>query len=283
MKTRKFISILAIAALLIATACSDDENKEDTAPILPPEESLIPDFSAFTDNPAMAEQLKSSNAEFISNYNVARINVLVWNTYINIILAVPVAAYRHSFTQSPVYLGNKKWQWSYSLGGFFSDYSARLTGEIRTSDIKWEMRVSYSGAEPYNDFLWFEGTSDLDGSGGSWAMNHSYDFNEPMLTLDWEATDDLINDTRITYVRELDNDRETELGYGSYLGYGVNSTDNVYFYNVHVYDDNTQQFEDLNIEMNRTDLSGRIKATNWINNKTGWHCWDSNFDDVDCE
>ena len=48
---------------------------------------------------------------------------------------------------------------------FGATYTARLTGEIRTDDIQWEMYITRTGINAYAEFKWYEGTSDLDGNG----------------------------------------------------------------------------------------------------------------------
>ena len=54
-----------------------------------------------------------------------------------------------------------------------STYTARLTGQIRTSDVAWKMYITKEGTGGFPEFVWFEGTSKLDGTGGQWILNQS--------------------------------------------------------------------------------------------------------------
>lgn len=144
------------------------------------------------------------------------------------------------------------------------------------------MRISHTGLASFEDFLWFEGTSAKDVSQGTWTLYHSVNFPEEVLTIDWEATGEEINNVVYTYVRELNNDRQPEPFNGSELEYGINEMEDYYYYNIDYYDYFALDFVQVNIEMNRSDYSGRIKSTNWAGGDTDWHCWDADFMDVDC-
>lgn len=47
------------------------------------------------------------------------------------------------------------------------------------------MNISKSGIGAFDEILWYEGTSKLDGTSGQWILNHSQAFPEPMLQIDW--------------------------------------------------------------------------------------------------
>ena len=85
-----------------------------------------------------------------------------------------------------------------------------LTGEIRTSDVKWEMYISKEGIGAFSELLWYEGTSNLDGKSGQWILNHSQAFPEPMLQIDWKVTGEDVGYIKYTYIRDKKDDRTTD-------------------------------------------------------------------------
>lgn len=280
----KFILFTIITSLFLAISCSSDDDTDDggEAPVQPAYETMALDFSTFVDNGKSTYMKSTDEVQTAWNFGVAYTTVLVWNSILYTSLAVPVVAYQYSFTHVPVYLGDKTWEWSYTLDGSYADFSAKLTGQKRTDDIKWEMRVSYTGANAYEDFLWFEGTSKIDGSEGDWILYHSPVYPEQVLTIDWEAKGDVINNVLYTYVRSQDNNRDPEPFNGSTLEYGVNDAADFYYYNIDYYSEQAGEFVVVNIELNKPDYSGRIKSTNWLGGDTDWHCWDANYQDIDC-
>lgn len=281
MKTNQFIAYLTVATMLLTTACSDDPSS-NSAPDLPPIESLAINFSAFTDNYSTSpEQIEGLSAsESYGSFATAYLTVAIWNTLLYQTLIVPVIAYEYAFTQTPVKIDDNTWQWSYTLGGNYTDYSAILTAEVLDSSVEWEMKITCNGTNAYAEFLWFEGSSQTDGSAGSWTLNHSYEFQEPVITLDWEASGGEINNTVYQFVRELDDNRDTNPFYGSTLEYGINEESNIYYYYIYYYNEYVEDFVDVDIEMDMDDSSGRIKSTNW---DSEWHCWDNTFQDIDCD
>ena len=69
--------------------------------------------------------------------------------------------------KTPGYLDNKTWEWSYDFNIIGATYKARLTGQIRTTDVKWEMNISKNGIGAFDEILWYEGISKLDGTSES--------------------------------------------------------------------------------------------------------------------
>ncbi len=278
------ISIFFLLTLLsgfVLVNCTKDEDEGD-APALPPVESLALDLTVFTDNGESGLKKGAAEIESSWNFGIAYLTVAVWNTLLFKTLAIPVVAFEYSFTNMPTRINDNTWEWAYTLGDDYTNYSAKLTAEVRSNDIKWEMRISHTGIASFEDFLWFEGISAKDVSEGTWTLYHSLNFQEEVLTIDWEATGEEINNVVYTYVRELNNDREPEPFNGSELEYGIDEAMDNYYYNIDYYDAFASKFVLVNIEMNRSDYSGRIKSTNWAGGNTDWHCWDADFMDVDC-
>jgi hypothetical protein len=262
---------------LVLGGCKKDEDP-GVAPDIPPEETMAIDFSTFTSEKVF-DVSKSVNSQL--NYGVAAITVGFWNIVVYSTLAVPVSAFSYSFAHSAEYLGDATWEWTYDVAGFASTYYARLTGEIRTNDIKWEMYVSKDGIGGFDEFKWFEGESNLDGKSGSWMLYHSSEFPDELMEIDWTVENEEVGTIRLTYVRENDNSGNPDPGNGSYLEYShTDATDYNAMYDIHYYDTTHEQFVDADIQWNLTEYYGRVRNTMWDDN--AWHCWDSNGDDVVC-
>ena len=84
-------------------------------------------------------------------------------------------------------------------------YKARLTGQIRTSDVYWKMYIAKEGTGGFTEFVWFEGTSKLDGTGGQWIFNESStDKPAGSLQIDWTKTGNINRHMiKYTYTEKL--------------------------------------------------------------------------------
>jgi hypothetical protein len=277
-KTIKGLLLFGFVAILISSC---EKNKQDEAPQLPPYESMVVDFSKFTTTGKSASGIDEINTTV--NYVTSAITVGYWNLILGLTLAVPVASFYQSFSHSPEFLGNKTWQWEYDCTGFANTYHSRMLGMIRESDIKWEMYISKDGVGGHDEFLWFEGTSNLNGMDGQWKLCHSYADQEGVLQIDWSKTGDEIGAVTYTYIHEADNADPNQLTVGSYLSYGLTENALNAFYTV-VYNTRNRTEEDMtvNIEWSSTEYNGRIKAEHYFHDAL-WHCWDSQGNDVVCE
>lgn len=282
MRNLKCISWVVIASLLLAFVSCE---KEEDAPELPPYETMAMDFSKFSDAESTSTKgAKMSDAEqvTIKNWFFSSVTIGVWNTVLFTTLAVPVASFKTSFANLPVYLGKAKWQWSYQVEGFAGQYQARLTGEVKDEEVIWEMYVSRTGVNAFDEMMWFSGVSARDRSQGHWILNHSAAFPEEMLRIDWKRENEEVGNIKYTYIRDLKNDRETDSFKNSYVVYG--EQDDVYnlFYDVHAYSESVSDFVDTEIEWSQTNSMGRVKAQHFYKDEA-WHCWNDQGHDVDCE
>lgn len=259
------------------------EKNNEEPPQMPPYESMAIDFSKFTTEDKSTADFATDTTAI--NFFSAGLTVLVWNTVLTGTLIVPVATFYQALNHTPVYLGDRVWEWKFDGTGFANTYHARLTGTIRENDVKWEMYISKSGIGAHGEFLWFEGTSDLDGNGGQWILYHSFMLQEAILQIDWEKTGDEIGSVKYTYIRESENVLEPQqLTVGSYLEYGLTEADLNAFYNI-IYstrDRSASTNLEVLIEWSTTEYNGRIKAEHYFQD-TDWHCWDSLGYDAICE
>lgn len=280
---KKIISFVLIVAIIsgLFWGC---EKKKDTPPSLPPANSMSIDFSNFT-SPAKGGfaqgEVKGVSATDKTNWTLASTVAGVWNLILAMNLAVPVASFAVATNHTPVYLDNKTWQWSYDFNVVGASYKARLTGQIRTSDIKWEMYISKTGIGAFAELLWYEGTSKPDGTSGQWILNHSQAFPVPFLQIDWTKTGTDIGNIKYTYIRELKDNGTADPFKTSFIEYGLTSATLNAFYNVHQNTGTVDVFNDVNIEWSTTTHNGHIKA-NYYFQDTNWHCWNELGDNVTC-
>lgn len=259
---------------------SCDKNKE-TAPEIPPYESMVIDFDKLSSNAKSALETDTTAL----NLFTAGLTIVVWNTTLTVTLAVPIASFYASFQDEPEFLGDGTWQWSYDVPGFGNTYHARMTGKLMGDHVKWKMYISRTGLiGSHDEFLWFEGTSDYSCTSGQWILYHSYEVQEAALKIDWKKSSDEIGDIKYTYVRESNNGLGNQLTAGSYLQYGLTDADLNAFYRLEYNQRNSdaKDIKNVDIEWSLTGYYGRIKSKHYYDDEL-WHCWDSKGYDTKCE
>jgi len=260
------------------------EKKKDNPPALPPVGTMSIDFSNFI--PPIKSAITVGETKGItvvdkSNWTLASTIAGVWHIILAVNLVVPVASFEVAVNKTPVYLDNKKWEWSYNFNVIGATYKARLTGQIRTTDIKWEMYISREGIGAFTELLWYEGTSNLDDKSGQWVLNHSQVFPEPMLQIDWKVEGSAIGNIKYTYIRDKKDDRSSDPFKNSFIEYGLTTNTLNAFYNVHQNTGAPNVFNDVLIEWSTTGYNGHIKAHYYFQDDV-WHCWNATGDNVTC-
>jgi len=269
--------VFALALLILISGLWGCE-KKGNPPVIPPEKTMLIDFSDFiksTKSGFPTETPKNLQAVPNLNWSIAATVAGVWNTLLTVNLAVPVAAFKEALTKKPSYLDNKKWQWKYNVNVLSATYIARLTGQITSSGVKWEMYITREGAGGFSEFLWFEGTSASDGKSGQWILTESQTNQVPMLQIDWTITGTEVGSVKYTYIKK-ENPMKN-----SYIEYGLTSGTLNAFYKVYLYDQSLNDFVTVDIEWSTTGHNGRIKAQRYFGD-TNWHCWDGNGNDIQC-
>ncbi len=279
MKVKFFILIFSVT-LLFFTSC-DDTSENTDAPNLPPEGSMVMDFEDFNQTTTKSISTFNTKQAPIGNWFYSAAVVSVWNTALFTTLAVPVASFKTAFNHKAVFKGNGLWEWKYTVNGFTSQYTARLTGELAGNEVHWEMHITKTGIGAFDEFMWFSGVSNVDGKSGYWLLNHSAAFPENMLRIDWIVENDEIGNVKYTYVRNLNDNRNTDKFNGSNIIYGLQNGDFDAFYKVHAYDYDRNAFVDVDIEWNRTNNNGHVMASYYFGD-SNWHCWNSQGEDEDC-
>lgn len=275
------VLILFIAGIsLFFTSCKKDKGNP---PVLPPQESMDIDFSNFETAKKSSDPFTAIKGSNNSNWEFAALVAGYWKTIIGTTLAIPVASFKLATNNTPVYLGSKTWQWSYNASIIVNQvnvtYKARLTGQFLQNDVEWKMYITKEGTGAFAEFIWFEGTSKLDGTGGQWILNHSSQFPEPMIQIDWTKSGLSIGTVKYTYVRALNNSRVADPFKDSYIEYGGKSTVLDAYYTIHYY--NGLLFSDVAVEWNTTFHNGRVSSLVYFGN-TNWYCWDSGMANITC-
>lgn len=259
-----------ITVFLTSLLSSCKKDKGDP-PTLPPAESFMIDFSNFEAGKKGADEIILPKGIEDNYWEFSAVVAGYFQSLLFTTLAVPVASFNKALDQTPKYLEEKTWQWSYSITFLNITYKARLTGEIRTTDVLWKMFITREGTGGYSEFLWFDGTSKLDGTGGQWNLNHSFQHNEPLLKIEWTKSGNLVNYIKYTYVRTKDDDGDDDPFESSYIEYG--KTTGLYdsYYNISYF--NGLTFSLVNVEWNSVSHIGRVKCQPFFSDNL-WHCWD---------
>ncbi|MCX6333947.1 MAG: hypothetical protein NT092_06530 [Bacteroidia bacterium] len=275
---KKFFTLLLLTIFLasILTGC---KKKHGDPPILPPSASMAIDFSNFESGKKSAAGVMPKGVNDY-NWGFSALVAGYWRAITFVTLAVPVMSFEAAMDQTPAYIEDKTWQWSYTSTVFTVKYKVRLTGQIRSSDVLWKMYITREGTGGFAEFVWFEGTSDLDGKGGQWTLNHSSTYQEPVLTITWEGDGTKVTYIKYTYVRALNDSRVADPFKNSYIEYGLKTTLSYdSYYKIYYY--NGSAFANMDVEWSSTNLNGRVKCNAFYSDDL-WHCWNENYVDIIC-
>ncbi|HAH22249.1 MAG TPA: hypothetical protein DCL77_00495 [Prolixibacteraceae bacterium] len=275
---KKFTSISLVIILLAGLFWGCKKTDNPIAPILPPTSSMSIDFSKLI----TADKSASIETGDKSNLVVAATVVGFWNFYLGANLVFPAASFKLAMNNTPVLIGDNKWQWTYNFEAIGSTYKARLTGQVSLSGVKWEMYISKEGVDAFPELKWYEGTSSLDGKSGQWILNHSQQFPEPFLQIDWKVVGSGIGNIKYTYIRDKKDDRTTDLFKNSFIEYGLTTNSLNAFINVHQNTGVVNAFNDTSIEWSTTTHKGHIKSISHFQDEL-WHCWNEVGDNVTCD
>jgi hypothetical protein len=269
---KKIVPILLILLVSITFFAGCKKDKGDP-PTLPPSESMTIDFTNFTSAKKSLELISAEKGNANSNWAFAATVAGVWKIIINTTLAVPVLAFQTAIGKTPVYISTKNWEWSYTVSYSNVVYKARLTGLIRSSDVQWKMYISNEGTGGFAEFLWFEGTSKQDGTGGQWILYQSPLVTDALLQIDWTKSATGVEYIKYTYLK---NDSYK----GGYIVYGLTSNTLNAYYTINYF--NAVKFSDVSVEWNTTTHEGHVKSSDYLGDSS-WYCWDSNKINTVCQ
>ncbi len=271
---KKYIFVLfTLLALTTLSGCKKDKGDP---PVLPPSGSMTLDFSNFDASGKGDFSAGVPKTNPITNWQFAAGTALIWKTIIVTTLAVPVYSFQLAHqNNTPVYLDDNTWQWKYSVSLLNVTYSARLTGQILSDNVRWKMFISREGTGGFEEFLWFEGVSEKDGSQGQWTFYESHQVKVPVLQIDWSVTGNKIGQIKYTYIKTGNPFKD------SWIIYGLTTGDLNAFYEIHFFNTTSLKFYDVEVKWNTTNHNGRVKCEAHFGDNA-WYCWDGGFANISC-
>ena len=263
MKRLLLITLLLSLPAVYFISCKKDKGDP---PVLPPYESMYIDFSNFTTQKKSAEVIPGVKGTETSTWEFAASLAGVWNTLLSSNIEVPLAAFESAINNKPVYVSENLWEWTYDFSQNSNAYKAKLQGKISTSSVTWKMYISYAGTGAYSDFLWIEGTSKTDGSGGQWIFKQSPQTDVQLFRDDWTKSGTEVTSVKYTYVKN-DTSKDSFINYYSTTTGSFDVAYNIHFSNA--------IYADSDIEWNITTRDGRLKCIDYLQDEN-WYCWDNN-------
>ena len=248
---------MAIFMLVSITSC-EKANPEEETPVLPPLESMQMDISDFEQEQGGSK----GTLETSWNFLYSAVTVTLCNGWAVLVSALPIAAYGYALQQTPVYLGDYTWEWSYNFTWGLVEYTATLTGK-REDNEKFSMEMVISpAANPEQGVKYFDGLVRYDHTRAEWTMYKQGTIS--VLEIGWNK-DYETEEADLTYTFTEPGKDYT----GSYI---------VAAYQPDVFFDAAYTISVpegmINIEWNTTTLEGRVKAPAHFQDDA-WHCWDT--------
>lgn len=237
------------------------EDKE-IIPAIPPVSTMSVDFSFLSAN-------KSGLIE-LTNWQYASVSLAVWNSLLKHNCAVPIVSFEKAVEQKAVYIDNNTWEWSNTFNADSVNIKARLTGKQASDSVDWKLYISTIKLNKSSgDYLWIEGKSATDQTGGWWVIYENPSSPNPFIKIVWSKnSEESLN--RFTLIKPADPD------YGQYLEYKTGEGLYNSRYMIKLHNDNS-----VNIELNTASKEGRIKSVFLFNNLL-WHCWDASLSNINC-
>jgi hypothetical protein len=263
MKRLLLFTLIISLPVCLFTSCKKDKGDP---PLLPPYESMVVDFSNFTSKKKSADAIPAVKGTESSTWQFAAAVAGVWNTLIYTNVEVPLAAFEAAAGYKASYVSENLWQWSYDFNQGSNAYKARLQGKISTKTVTWKMYITFEGTGGFTDFLWIEGTSQTDGSGGQWNFKQSAQSAVQLFKDDWTKSGDEVTSVKYTYVKN-DTSKDSYINYLLNMSGAFDSGYNIHFSN--------GMYADADIEWNVTTIDGRLKCVDYLQTDL-WYCWDTN-------
>jgi len=257
MNFRSLVSIsLVISLQFIFISC--DKEPVDERPELPPVESLVMDFSNFSEPPGGMKGTEETYVNFYHSY----FTVLFWNLATTVTMALPVVAYGHVLQQTPVYLGDRTWEWSFNFPINSLNYTATLTGSrISNEEFSMEMVIALATA-PDQGVKWFDGVVRYDHTHATWNLYK--EGSVKVLEAEWNKNFET-EEADLTYIYVEAGKEET----GSYIKLAYMPEE---LYDA-AYTISLAANETI-IQWNSITIEGHVKDLDKFADSQ-WHCWDS--------
>lgn len=262
------LAFYILIGAFIVTACSDDPaslNSEEP-PAIPPVESMTVDVSTFDAYQQNKDALgKQSN----TNFTQAAIRAFVIKSVVELNLAIPKALLAAASESDAEFNDDGEWVWSYTKNAGNETYEVRLVAsQENENEINWQFFVTNSSLD-INDKLFFSGTTNADGSQGTWTYySLASSSEEPVSVTDWTITEEGNVDLRLEVTSDRFNNQ------GDYIEYSFDGMiKNIVYYNA-------DEDEITELQWNVETNAGYIIAPNYNNGEKA--CWDENFENTSC-
>lgn len=258
-----FYRVFVIAAILTYSGCKKEEG---VIPLIPDATSMEMDFS-FTN--------KKISDTLTTNYDTAKAIVSFWANEALTYTYIPIVALKNAIPKNPEFDGESNtYTWSYPFSIGMNSYNANLTGikDIEVDSISWEMTLLKFGSSE-EPFLWFEGRSATNRSGGWWII-YSPSFqreDKKAILISW--TKQSTNNEKLKYTNVI----YEGVNSGAFIESGITQDADIKkYYNIHIIKDAYNKEISCIINWNNSNNKGYIQ---FGENKS---CWDENFMNKDC-
>ena len=241
------------------------DNPERTAPEIPDESNFIIEFPDF-----ILETKDSSNFKFASE------KLMLWESIISDSLLIAKKSYTEAVKNAEsVYLKENTWLRTFYFNENSADFTAKLYCKTENDSLDLKMYITRAGE--YENFFWFKGFCDINMTSGTWTFIDKPSVNEykpkELLLIEWNITGES------NYLIKYTNIEQGSSQNGNYIAYNMSLDENCTdVYNIY----NKGQDSFIKIELNRSTKKGRIKSITHYSDEE-WHCWNEEFEDVECE
>jgi hypothetical protein len=264
---KRLTSILFIPIILFMSCSEDDGNiNQGTQPELPPQSSMAPDFSNFSNN-------ENARVEATENWIYAAANVGIYSAILYANLVVPVSAFQLAVDQTPTFNSDANlWIWTYNADiPNKGNYNVRLTASVDSQEVDWTGYISLDGS--FEDFVWFEGKSNLSADAGSWVLYESPNTPTEWLSVQWTKNDsEGAANSSFTIEKEGDY-KNSSISYSAESNATLDRS-------VTIVD--TKNSNTIETSWRSTTSEGRVKSQLKYGDEL-FHCWDGSLSDTACD
>lgn len=263
---RSFKNVLSIFTIslfiLLAISCGKDPVSVNDEPPVVPDLSLIqPSFDFFTNNPPQIQKAVSATQEA---YIEAYYGAFGYGLLITTFSQIPNIYLEIAQSEEARFI-NGRWVWETSYSGGGESLTLRLEALYTNggNNVEWRFIMSgNTGGEVFNNFVFLEGTSSLDGKSGDWQINTIGDSETAeSVGFDWDIQSNTQAEVNFSFT---DGGVQKDL-----INYLLSGAENTLTF--------TSSGSSGVIFWNTTTKTGYV-----IDGQGTKKCWDTNFQDVVC-
>ncbi len=247
---KKYLAL--VLAVCVTLSLSISCKKKGDPPALPAIDAITIDLSYF-------EMTKSGAKGVEDNYfEVASGIVTTWIPIVEQTLAAPIAACEALTNYSggdADWVSSNTWEWNFTSSG----KAVNVLAVIGSSNVTWTVTV--------DSFEWVTGTTNTEGTSGTWNIKESSTSTAKLLQIDWTTSGSTV--TSIKYTCASGNYS------GSYMTYTPTATDGNYSSTL----SGSHSSATYSIEWNTSTSVGRIKCQSEFGD-SDWRVWNASKENV---